>query len=263
VNLQPPTMLTPANATALGVEAPVPQQLGRLVFGPGRRDPRWDAVFELQPTASSTYHGVNVAFNRRLANEIEWSAVYTLSHAKDTASDFDEQPQNAYALDDERADSRYDQRHRLVVNALFDLPIGDEEDRQPGTMPRALARAFSHLSVAPIVTAGSGSPVNVITGGDDNHAGAFPLNARPLNVARNSLRLPATVTVDVRILKYFPIAPHGKLDLVVEAFNLLSRTNVTQINTVFGPLLTPSEMFGRSIEAGPSRQVQLSVDFEF
>ena len=30
---------------------------------------------------------------------------------------------------EEWADSRYDQRHRLVVSALFDLPIGEEEDR--------------------------------------------------------------------------------------------------------------------------------------
>ena len=33
---------------------------------------------------------------------------------------------------EEWADSRYDQRHRLVVSALFDLPIGDEEDGTAG-----------------------------------------------------------------------------------------------------------------------------------
>ena len=70
------------------------------------------------------------------------------------------------------------------MNALFDLPIGDEEDQQPGKMPGALVRAFSHISIAPIFTAASGSPVNVITGADDNRTHAFPLNARPLNVAR-------------------------------------------------------------------------------
>jgi hypothetical protein len=263
VNLLPPVILTPSNAAALGVEAPVPQQLGRLVFGTGRLDPRWDDIFELQPTASSTYRGVTVAFTRRLANELEWSAAYTWSHARDSSSDFDEQPQNPYALDDEWADSRYDQRHRLVVSALFDLPIGDEEDRQPGAMPGTWTRAFSHISVAPVFTAGSGSPANAVTGGDDNETRVFPLTARPLKVARNSLRLPASATLDLRILKYFTIAPHGKLDLVVEAFNLLNRTNVTQVNTVFGPLLTAGETFGRLIGAGPSRQMQLSVDFEF
>ena len=82
-------------------------------------------------------------------------------------------------------------------------------------------------------------------------------------MARNSWRLPASATLDLRILKDFPIKPHGKLDVVVEAFNLLNRTNVTQVNTVYGPLLAPSRSFGRAIEAGSARQFQFSIDFEF
>jgi hypothetical protein len=65
------------------------------------------------------------------------------------------------------------------------------------------------------------------------------------------------------MLKYFDIKPHGKLDLVVEAFNLLNRTNVSQLNAVYGPLLTPASSFGRPIEAGIARQLQFSLDFEF
>lgn len=264
VNLAAPTTLTVANAALLGVEAPVPQQLGRAVFGPARLNPSWDGVFEIQPTAASTYHGVTMALNKRLANEIEWSAGYTWSHARDSASDFDEQPQNPYALADEWSDSRFDQRHRLVVSALLDLPIGEEEDRGPGDLPPGpLIRAFSHIEVAPILTVGSGHPVNVTTGGDDNRSRGFPFTSRPISVGRNSWRLPASATLDVRILKYFNVKPHGKLDLVVEAFNVLNRTNVTQVDAVYGPLLAPLRSFGRAIEAGSARQLQLSVDFEF
>jgi hypothetical protein len=263
VNLLPPTILTLANAGSLGVAAPVPQQLGRPVFAGARRDPLWDGIFELQPTAASSYHGITLALNRRLAREFEWSAVYTWSHARDSASDFDEHPQNPYALEEEWADSRYDQRHRLVVSGLFDLPIGDEEDRVAGQVPNAWVRAFSHIDVAPILTIASGQPVNAITGGDDNRTGAFPFTSRPLYVGRNSWRLPASVTLDLRILKYFNVKPHGKLDLVVEAFNVLNRTNVTQVNTVYGPLPTPLRSFGRPIEAASARQLQFSIDFEF
>jgi hypothetical protein len=263
VNLLPPTILTNANARSFGVNAPTPQQLGRPVFGPERLNPAWDGIFELQPTAASTYHGVTLSLNRRLANEIEWSCSYTWSHARDSASDFDEQPQNPYALADEWADSRYDQRHRFVASALFDLPIGEEEDRRPGKVPNAWVRAFSHIEMAPIVTVDSGTPVNVVTGGDDNRSGAFPFTARPLGMSRNAARLPATATLDLRILKYFDIKPHGKLDLVVEVFNLLNRTNVSQINAVYGPLVTPRSSFGRPIDAGIARQIQFSVDFEF
>lgn len=263
VNLAPPTVLTPLNAASLGVDAPVPQQSGRPVFGPARLNPAFDAVFEVQPTAASTYHGVTGALNRRLANELEWSVAYTWSRATDSASDFDEQPQDPYALADERGPSRYDQRHRLVANALFELPIGEEEDRRPGVAPGRLVRAFSHIEIAPIVMIASGLPANAVTGADDNQSRAFPFTSRPLGVARNTRRLPASVTLDLRILKYFPIRPHGKLDVVVEAFNVMNRTNVTQINTVYGPFQTPLPSFGRPITAGPARQFQVSADFEF
>jgi Carboxypeptidase regulatory-like domain/TonB dependent receptor len=263
VNLPPPTTLTIANAASLGVDDPVPQQLGRPVFGPQRTNPSWDAIFELEPTASSAYHGMTLALNKRLANEIEWSAAYTWSHAKDSASDFDEQPQNPHALGEEWSDSRYDQRHRLVVSALFDVPIGEEEDRSAGEVPSVWIRALSHIEVAAILTVGSGLPANVTTGADDNRTGAFPFTSRPLTVGRHSWRLPSSATLDMRMIKYFNIKPHGKLDLVVEAFNVLNRTNVTQVNTVYGPLLTPLRSFGRAIEAGSARQFQFSIDFEF
>jgi hypothetical protein len=233
------------------------------VFGRDRLDPSWDGIFELQPTASSTYHGVTMSVKRRLVDEIEWTAAYTWSRAMDSASEFDEQPQDPYALGDEWSASRYDQRHRFVVNALFDLPIGDEDDRHPGEVPGTRVRAFSHIEVAPILTVGSGLPANVLTGGDENRTRAFPFTSRPSGVARNAWRLPASATLDIRILKYFTIKPHGKLDLVVEAFNLLNRTNVTQVNTVRGPFLQPLGSFGRATEAGPARQLQFSLDFEF
>jgi carboxypeptidase family protein/TonB-dependent receptor-like protein len=263
VNLPPPTILTAANAASLGVDAPTPQQVGRPVFGPDRLNAAWDAIFELQPTAASTYHGVTLTLNRRLLNEVEWACAYTWSHARDSASDFDEQPQNPYALADEWADSRYDQRHRFVASALFDLPIGEDEDRKTGDVPGAWVRAFSHIEIAPILMLGSGGPVNVVTGGDENRSHAFPFTSRPLGLSRNAARLPSSATLDLRVLKYFSIKPHGKLDLVVEAFNLLNRTNVSQINAVYGPLSTPRSAFGRPIEAGVARQIQFSLDFEF
>jgi hypothetical protein len=204
-----------------------------------------------------------MSLNRRLANDIEWSAAYTWSHARDSASDFDEQPQNPSALGDEWAYSRYDQRHRFVVSALFDLPIGDEEDRQPGQTPGVWTRVFSHIEIAPIFTIGSGTPVNVLTGGDDNQSRAFPFASRPLDMPRNAARLPSSATLDLRLLRYFNIKPHGKLDLVIEAFNLLNRTNVTLLNAVYGPLLTPAQNFGEALEAANARQIQFSLDFEF
>jgi hypothetical protein len=220
--------------------------------------------FELQPTASSKYVGVTATLNRRLSHEIEWDASYTWSHAKDSASDFDEQPANPRDLASGWSDARYDERHRFVASALFDLPIGDEEDRKPGDPPPSgLIRAFSNIELAPIITVGSGHPLNPLTGADDLATHSWPLTARPPGLARNSLRLPRSATVDLRVLKFFSIKPHGKLDLVVEAFNLLNRPNITELNTVYGSGPDPLRSFGRSIEAAAPRHLQFSIDFEF
>jgi hypothetical protein len=263
INLPAPATLALANAADLGFIGPSAQQLGRLVFGPERLDPAYDAIFQLQPTASSTYHGVSLTLNRRLSHEVEWAASYTWSHTIDTGSDFDEQPQNPFALADERAPSRYDQRHRLVSSALFDLPIGDEEDRRPGVASSAWVRAFSNIEVAPILTIASGQPVNPLTGTDDSHTEGLPLSARPLNAGRNSLRLPAFATLDIRVLKSVAVKPHGKLDFVVEAFNVLNRENVTQLDPVFGSSIGPLATYGRAVDAANARHLQFSVDFEF
>jgi hypothetical protein len=117
--------------------------------------------------------------------------------------------------------------------------------------------------MAPIVTIDSGRPVSPITGPDDAVTEAYLLTARPGGLERNSLRFPATATLDLRVLKVFNLKPHGKLDIVAEAFNLLNRLNGTQLNTVYGPLLMPAPTFGQPVDGAAGRRLQFSIDFEF
>jgi hypothetical protein len=124
-------------------------------------------------------------------------------------------------------------------------------------------RAFSHIEMASIFTAESGRPVDPLTGVDSNRNGAFPLSSRPLDFHRNSLQTPTVVTMDLRIVKYFPFGPSRHLDLVAESFNLLNRANVAQINPTFGSNLVPSPGFGQPTEALGARQIQFSLDFEY
>jgi len=109
----------------------------------------------------------------------------------------------------------------------------------------------------------SGRPVNPLTGVDSNESHAFPLSARPLSLGRNSLNTPALVTMDFRVLRYFPFGGAKRLDVVAEFFNLFNSTNVSQINSVFGSNLTPMAGFRQPIAGTSARQVQLSLDFEF
>ena len=266
VNLAPPVTLTAGNAASLGISAPSLQQLGRQVFPAQRLDPRFIDIYQLQDSAGSTYNGLSLTFARKMNEDLEFSASYTLSKTIDDASDFNEQPQNPYDLAAEQSRSLQDQPQRFVFNALWDLPIGEEEENagaKSASHPGWLTRAFSHIELAPIFSAGSGRPVDPLTGLDSNLTHAFPLSSRPLGFGRNSLRTPATAALDLRVLKYFPFGPSRHLDVVVESFNLLNRANVAQINPVFGSGALPLAGFGQSIEGLGARQIQFSLDYEF
>jgi len=265
INLLPPVLLTPANASGLGVVNPTSQQIGREVFSPGRIDKSFNDIYQLSNSATSTYKGVSFTLNRRMNDELAFSASYTLSRTVDDASDFNEQPQNPFQLAQENALSLQNQMHRFVFNALWELPIGDEDDKPANQPDNAglLTRTFRHIEVAPIFTAASGHPVDPITGLDSNQTHAFPLSSRPLDLGRNSLQTSSMVNMDFRVLKYFPFGETRHLDVVAEFFNLFNHPNVLEINPVFGSELTPIAGFGTPIEGMGARQVQFSLDFEF
>ena len=265
VNLLPPVVLTLANAASLGITNPTPQQVGREVFSAGRINPQFKDIYQIGNSSSSTYNGVAFTLNRRMNDELAFSASYTLSKTFDDASDYDEQPQNPFLLADERALSRQHQAQRFVFNALWELPIGDEEDKpaKQKENPGWLMRTFEHIEVAPIFTAGSGRPVNPVIGVDSNRSDAFPLSSRPLGLGRNSLRNRNSVNLDFRVLKYFPFGESRHLDVVAEFFNLLNHPNVAAINPVFGSGLQPIAGYGQPVEGLGARRVQFSLDFEF
>jgi hypothetical protein len=261
VNLRPPVLLTPENAASLGIPNPFPQQVGRPVFPPARLLSQYDNIYQWENHASSVYDGLSLTLNRRLSNEISFSGSYTFSKAIDDASDFNEQPENPYLLRAERALSSNDQKHRFVFSGTFDLPFGDDEE---GKKPSgAIAKLFGNIEAAPILVIGSGRPIDPLAGFDANHSGAFPLSSRPLGLGRNSLVTPSQVQFDLRVLKFFKIGEHGKLDFVVESFNLLNHTNVVALNQFYGAVGSPLPEFARPNKAGIPRQLQFSIDFEF
>ena len=261
VNLLSAVLLTPDNATSLGIPDPFPQQIGRLVFPPTRLSSQFDNIYQWENHASSVYHGLSLSLNRRLSNEMSFSGSYTISKAIDDASDFNEQPENPYLLHAERALSSNDQRHRFVFSGTFDLPFADEED---GKKPSGvIAKVLANIEAAPILIIGSGRPINPLTGFDANRSGAFPLSSRPLGFGRNSLATNSQVQFDLRVLKFFKVGEHGKLDFVIESFNVLNHTNVVGLNQFYGVASSPIPVFATANKATIPRQLQFSVDFEF
>jgi hypothetical protein len=245
VNLLPPTVLTLQNAANLGVPNPTSQQTGREVFGPGRSNPGFNDIFLLEDSASSTYHGLTTSLTERMTKELEFMASYTFSKTLDDASDFDEQPQNPFDLRAERSLSSQHQQQRFTFNALWNLPIPGE------------------IELAPLITVGTGRPIDPLVGLDSNHSDAFPLSARPLGLGRNSLETPRGAIVDLGVVKTIKLGEYRHVDLAAQFFNLFNHVSASAINPFFGTSAVPLAGFGRPIQGVSPRQIQLVVNLEY
>jgi len=117
------------------------------------------------------------------------------------------------------------------------------------------------FQVGYVVAYASGAPFNVVTGTDNNND--TTVNDRPPGVGRNSARMPATSSVDVRLLRSFRLGNRQRIDVMVEAFNLLSHVNVLNVNNTYGNGATPLASFGQPTAAGDPRQIQIGARWSF
>jgi hypothetical protein len=106
----------------------------------------------------------------------------------------------------------------------------------------------------------SGKPVNITTGGDNNHDGIN--NDRPVGVPRNLLHGPGLINLDLSVSHDFVLfksrkeAP--KLSVSLSSFNILNHENdVTYVGVITSPF------FGRPVLAQPPRRMQLGVRYKF
>ncbi len=263
-NLPPPTPLTSANAASLGIASPTPQQFGQITFSQQRLNPAYDAINQFQTEANSSYNGATFTLNRQFTEDLELLAGYTISKTIDDASYDTEQPQNPYALRNERALSLQDQRQSFVLSGLWVLgpDLDDPIDVAKAATPGPLMRAVTGIEFAPILSVNSGFRDNPLTGLDSNREHIYPFAARPLGLGRNSLQTPANVDFDLRILKMVPLG-RGHLDIVAESFNLLNRQNVDLINPIFGSTATSAQQFQSPIQESDARRIQFSLDYEY
>jgi hypothetical protein len=261
-------------------------QLGTLDYNPlvpslgaGRRPEDVNGVAGTSTTvlqftsyARSSYRGLSVGGRKRLANGTQFMASYVLSKAEDTSPDFqsafvpqDEgrgrDPANPRALplgfdpDLDSGPSLQDQRHRFVFSGTYVRPHG--------------------IRLSGIVTLASGVPFNILAGSDlngDGDAGTFPVDrARRIptdpstSVGRNTGRLPAESTVDLRVSRQWRVA-RTTVEPVAEVFNLLNHANFTAVNNVFGTGPFPGSAlptYGQFQQAAAARQAQVALRVSF
>lgn len=238
--------------------------------------PRFALDAEYQSVANTFYDAGTLQVTKRFSRNYSLNANYTLSKTIDEATDFntDYLAQNPLNVRADRSLSAFDQRHRVVLSGVFISPSKNV--------------FLKDFVFAPIFTAGSGRPFNLLIGTDTNNDSRL-YNDRPAGAGRNTGRGAAYYSFDMRLARRFFAKEQRYLELTFEAFNLFNRVNYNGINNVVGTACVANfptnpnctgatsviPINARGIEgvsptsplgftsAAPSRQLQFGARFNF
>ena len=247
-------------------------------------------VTDIVSNANASYNALALEARRRSRGGIEFRASWTWAKA----IDFDQSaatPRTNAQFDP--FDVRYDKGlsalnfpHKVVASAVWAPAFSIEQ--------HWLRTAVNGWSVAPIFTETSGKPYSLdifggtrLAGGHESINGSGGAVYLP-TVGRNTLRLPDTSRVDLRLTRAVLVSEGVKLRGVAEFFNLTNRVNYSAIMQraylagtetngvtplVFQNAATVSaeglnvQPFGTFTAAAtgqsPERQVQLGLRVEF
>jgi outer membrane receptor protein involved in Fe transport len=170
-------------------------------------------------SGNSVYNGMTLQVSERI-KYFNLNANYTLSHTLDdgTFTTFVSTPQDLYDRSLERANSNQDVRHRFIANFTA---IGPKD---------TFVRNFEFSS---IITLQSGRPFTEFVGFDAN-GDTNPVTDRVGDEPRNSYYGDPLYSWDLRLSRYFQIRERLRMDLMVDAFNVLNRPNVDEVTSVYG-----------------------------
>jgi len=205
-----------------------------------RPNPALGQVREIQSEGYLKGNALELTFRGKPSKYFSGQIQYTLSRTYNNTSGITYFPANSYDPGADWGRSDYDRLHK------FDLLASTQPTR------------FFTLGVA--LSLYSGRPVNITTGGDDNHDGI--INDRPPGVARNTMAGPGLIDLDLNLSHDFPLSKAKKearvFTVSLNSFNVLNHPNyLTYIGVV------SSSEFGKPVAAQPPRRMQLDVQFKF
>ncbi len=240
-------------------------------------------IEEFQSSANSIYNGLTVQLNKRLSRNYQFLASYTFGKVIDDnpdatsvvpfSGDDAKMVQDPLNLRGDRGPGVNDQRHRLVLSAIWDL------DSYAHSMSRSWRYLAGGWQLSGILTAQSGQPYSAMVNSDLNNDSNSRTDRAP-GLGRDTFYLPNFVSLDPRITKNIPITERVKAQLILEAYNSLNRTNYTSVSTpqfstatgctgaptiCLGPPRTPFQTpLSSQLNCSPgSRIVQLSGKITF
>ena len=227
INLNPPA---PASISLAGSPATL---FNYLAYPTARPIAGFSRIFQFEDTAHSGYNGLIATLNKRFSRALQFGVSYTWSHVIDDAPDATavvpgtDDAKLVYSPlfpQQDFASSINDVRHRFVLNAILD---SNSFASNLSGVPKAVV---GNWQLSGILTAQSGQPYSAFLNSDLNNDGNRS-NERVPGSARNTYRLPNLFSVDPRLTKRIPITERANLNLIVEAFNVFNRRNITGVRT--------------------------------
>ena len=182
------------------------------------------------------YDGIILSFRRRLSHHAQFGLSYTGSRARDNlltgqvGSTFanNNHPELDYGPSNQSAPNIF------VGNAAFELPF--------------------EINLSTIAFWRSGSAFN--PRGIIDSDGDGLVDQRDLTQPRNAFRVKPYADVDLRVEKRVTVGRHSA-SVLVEAFNIINRDNVANVNSVSGAT------FGTPVAYLPGREVQFGIRYFF
>jgi hypothetical protein len=236
-------------------------------------------ITQTESTGNSSYNALWVSASRRLGSGFQMNASYTWSKSLDynSLTSMGNPIENAYNVRADRGPSDFDARQRFVASVLYSLPFTGK-------------RFVKDWQVGMVLTAQSGSPVNIVTTnstvtgvagtlrpdvngaiqmiGNVDHwfdTSAFTPVSTFGDLGRNVVTGPSFNNTDLSIMKNTVFKETIRIQFRAECFDALNHANLGQPGNVVG-----SPNFGRITntrfptgELGSSRQIQFGIKVIF
>ncbi len=254
--------------------------------------PNWGLLVLVEDGGRGNYNSLGTKLTKRYSSGLTALVSYTWSKSIDTTSGIRTSDTDTLFSQDgrcmlcDRGPSAFDNRHRLVISGLYDLPVGKGKKVNIGNP--VLNAAIGGWQFGGISTWRSGFPINPTAGvnrantninndrpdatGQSVHVdtstterwfntGAFAL--QPLyqfgNAGRNSVTGPAGFILDSNLQKNFRLKESHEIQFRWEAYNLLNHPVWGFPTTNFS-----SPNFGRITSTAISmRQMQFALKYVF
>ncbi len=202
-------------------------------------------------------------------------------------------PRDSFNLNAERGNSDFDVRQRLVINYVWDLPVGRGHAH---LSENGMGKILEGWQIAGITTFAAGLPFDILTDTDTAHTGFFqrpnynasaapvvvtntrlqtgpnlalfsvPPFGRGGNLARNRFYGPGINNWDVVLQKSTSISERASMEFRTEVYNVFNRVQFNQP----GNFISDPGTFGQSTGevrrpdvTSEARQIQFGLRFKF